>query len=298
MSPGAADVLELPGVLRLKQAVGINLGQKEPPGREICRMKYLALIVMLLCATEPAAAQYGVGPPAEAVKADPSAPPTPSACQMRLEPVAVFRPVPPLTGPGECGAADAVLLESVILPDKAQVAVTPPATLRCEMAEAVAIWIRQDVAPAALKLGAPLRGLDNFDSYECRSRNRIPGAMLSEHGRANALDVRALKLGNGKLIGLTDVNVAKAWREALRATACARFATVLGPGSDGYHEEHIHLDLAARRGGYKMCEWEVREPVKQAAGTEPQPVLQASARLEEPVPLPRPRAAPGRARAD
>ena len=56
----------------------------------------------------------------------------------------------------------------------------------------------------------------------------------------------------------------------LRASACARFATVLGPGSDGYHEEHIHVDLAERHGGYKMCEWDVREPVVEAQRTEPQ----------------------------
>jgi hypothetical protein len=35
---------------------------------------------------------------------------------------------------------------------------------------------------------------------------------------------------------------------------------VLGPGSDGYHEEHIHLDLEPRRNNYKICEWDVREP--------------------------------------
>ena len=150
----------------------------------------------------------------------------------------------------------------MILPDQAKVAIAPPATLRCAMAEAVALWLREDVAPAALKLGAPLRGLDNFNSYECRSRNRVHGATLSEHGRANALDVRALRLANGEVIGLTDVNVAKDWREALRASTCARFSTVLGPGSDGNHEEHIHVDLAERRGGYKMCEWDVREPVE------------------------------------
>ena len=249
-------------------------------------------MVMLLCATETAVAQYGAGPTKKVDKAEPSGPPAPSACQIRLALVAVFKPVPALTGPGECGAANAVLLESVTLPDRGTVAVAPPATLRCEMAEAVAGWLREDVAPAARKLGAPLRGLDNFDSYECRSRNRVAGAMLSEHGRANALDVRALKLGNGKLVGLTDVNVAKPWREALRATACSRFSTVLGPGSDGYHEEHIHLDLAARRGGYKMCEWEVNEPIKEVASTQPESGPQAAAKIEEPVPLPRPRPRP------
>ena len=251
---------------------------------ETCRVKGLVVIALVLCTTEPAAAQYGVVPATKATEAELQ----PSACQLRLAKVAMFKPLPVLAGPGECGAVDAVLLEWVILPDQAKVAVAPPATLRCAMAEEVALWLREDVAPAALKLGAPLRGLDNFDSYECRGRNRVRGATLSEHGRANALDVRALRLANGAVIDLTDVNVPKHWREALRGSVCARFSTVLGPGSDGNHEEHIHVDLAERRGGYKMCQWEVREPVKQAEKTEPDAEAKA-AKLEQPVPLPRPR---------
>jgi hypothetical protein len=192
----------------------------------------------------------------------------PTDCEMRLEKVAVFEPLHTLAGPGECGAADAVQLQSVIMPDKTKIAVAPPATLRCAMAEGVARWVREDVGPAALKLGSPLRSLDDFDSYECRGRNRVKGAMLSEHGRANALDVRGFKLADGKNIELTDVNIAKDWREQLRQSACARFTTVLGPGSDGYHEEHIHLDLAERRNGYRLCEWDVREPVVQTAKNE------------------------------
>jgi hypothetical protein len=233
---------------------------------------------------------YGSFPESVGAGAAPSAPQTPSACQLRLADVAVFKPIAVLAGPGECGAVDAVLLERVILPDQAKVAIAPPATLRCAMAEEVALWLREDVAPAALKLGAPLRGLDNFDSYECRGRNRVHGATLSEHGRANALDVGALRLANGEVIGLTDVNVAKDWREALRASACARFSTVLGPGSDGSHEQHIHVDLAERRGGYKMCEWEVRESAKLVEKTEPD-AEEHTAELQEPVPLPRPRPA-------
>ncbi len=97
----------------------------------------------------------------------------------------------------------------------------------------------------------------------------------------------AFKLANGEAIGLTDVNVAKDWREGIRASACARFSTVLGPGSDGYHEEHIHLDLAERRGGYTMCEWDVREAVRQAEKAEPQ--AEKAVPLSDPVPLPRPR---------
>jgi hypothetical protein len=229
---------------------------------------------------------YASFPQAEAV-----APAKPSACALRLAKVATFKPVPVLIGAGECGAMDAVILDGVVLPDRAKVIIAPPATLRCTMAEEIAAWLRDDIAAAALKLGAPLRGLDNFDSYECRGRNRVRGATLSEHGRANALDVRAFRLANGEMISLTDVNVAKAWRDGIRASACARFSTVLGPGSDGHHEEHVHVDLAERRAGYKMCEWDVREPAVFADRKErpAEAAASAPAPLSEPVPLPRPR---------
>jgi len=205
----------------------------------------------------------------------------------------VFKPLPTVVGPGECGAMDAVLLESVILLDEGKVTLAPAATLRCTMAEQMALWLREDVAPAAAIAGAQTRALEDYDSYECRGRNGVRGATLSEHGLANALDVRGFKLANGKTVELTDVNVAKDWRERLRASACARFHTVLGPGSDGNHEEHIHLDLAERHNGYKICEWDVREPVKQAEKAKPEAEQKAkpeaeqkAATLEQPVPLP------------
>ena len=75
------------------------------------------------------------------------APPTPSACQLRLAKVATFLSLGTLIGPGDCGAADAVQLQAVVLPDQTKVALTPPATLRCTMAEQVAGWLRDDVAP-------------------------------------------------------------------------------------------------------------------------------------------------------
>ena len=83
---------------------------------------------------------------------------------------------------------------------------------------------------------------------------------MSEHGKGNAIDIRAVRLGNGGVFDLTSAIVAKDFRERVRAAACSRFNTVLGPGSDSYHEGHIHLDLAQRSRGYKMCQWDVREP--------------------------------------
>src|SRR5690348_15668438 len=222
-----------------------------------------------------------------------AAPPTPSACQLRLAKVATFQSLGTLIGPGDCGAADAVQLQAVVLPDQTKVALTPPATLRCPMAEQVAGWLRDDVAPTLAESGPPLRVLDNFDSYECRGRNRVRAAALSEHGRADALDVRGFKLADGHQIDLTDISVAKDFRGKIRASACTRFSTVLGPGSDGYHEEHVHLDLAERRNGYKLCQWELREPPPppqaEAAPTGEETGEQAEAIAAGQVPLPRPR---------
>jgi hypothetical protein len=201
---------------------------------------------------------YASFPQSDAATAQ-AVPAAPSACQVSLAKVAEFQPLPVLVGPGDCGADNAVEMNAITLPDQSKVAVTPPAIMRCPMAQEIADWIRDDVVPT-LKGLQPLRGLDNLASYDCRGRNNVHAAKVSEHGRADALDVHDFKLADGRELGLTDVNVPKDWREAVRASACARFATVLGPGSDGYHEEHIHLDLEPRRNNYKICEWDVREP--------------------------------------
>jgi hypothetical protein len=180
--------------------------------------------------------------------------------------VAIAPSIPDIHGPGGCGGEDLVRLEAVVLADKRRVALTPAATLRCKMAMAIADWVRTDVAPLAAGLGSPLSALDNYDSYECRGRNRIVGAQLSEHGRANALDVRGFRLVDGRDIGLTDRTVPRELRETVLQSVCARFPTVLGPGSDWYHEEHIHLDLMERRNSsYRICQWNVWEPLPRIA---------------------------------
>jgi hypothetical protein len=202
----------------------------------------------------PAAAS----PPPPAASAKPAEPAPPSACRLRLTPeLAVAPSLPPLSGPNDCGADDVVRLEAVWLSNKTRVAVMPPATLRCEFAEAIVHWVREDVAPAVRALGSALNGIDNYASYDCRGRNRILGAKLSEHGRANALDVRSFRLADGKVVELTDGGVDREFRAALRGSACLRFHTVLGPGSDGYHENHVHVDLAQRRSGYRLCHWDL-----------------------------------------
>jgi hypothetical protein len=190
-------------------------------------------------------------------------------CGERLAKIAHYAPVLSRIGPGECGAVDLVRLDQIVMPDQSQVALNPAPTLRCGMAEELARFVHDDLGPAAAELGSPLASITDLDSYSCRTRDNIKGAKVSEHGKGNAIDINIVRLRNGGVFNLTDRLVSKAFRNRLRVAACARFMTVLGPGSDSYHAEHIHLDLAERSHSNRICQWDVLEPV--AAGSVPLP---------------------------
>ena len=204
----------------------------------------------------------------------------PTDCDLRLARIATVEPMPRLIGPGACGGADMVRMDAVLLPGDKRVAIEPATYLRCPMAEQFAAWVRETAAPGLDALGPALRRVETYDDYECRIRNRARNGKISEHAKGNAVDVRGFTLADGRFIALTDPAASKPLREELRRAACARFTTVLGPGADSNHESHIHLDLIQRRNGYRICEWDVREPVKPQV-----------AEAKVPLPAPRPAAA-------
>ena len=225
----------------------------------------IAALLALALAMDPRAVRAEPPPPAAAKPAvQPAMPAEPSECAQRLKGFAAFTPLPAISGPGECGGDDLVKLEAVTMPDRSRVTLAPPATLRCGMAEAVAQFVRSEVGPAAAELGGPLATLVTADAYDCRNRNRQQAAKISEHGRANALDIAAVKLTNRTTHVLTAAAVPEAFRARMRDAACRWFTTVLGPGSDAYHNEHIHLDRAERSRGYRLCQWDLNPPVAAA----------------------------------
>jgi hypothetical protein len=187
----------------------------------------------------------------------------PTPCFADLQSVAVAEPITLLNGTDVCIVDDMVRLKAIRLPGNRQIAVTPHAELRCPMAASLAAWVRDDLSVVLSEPG--LAGIVSYNAYECRSRNRIAGAKLSEHAKGNALDIRAFMLTDRKIVDPTSVYTDRVLRERIHATACARFTTVLGPGSDGYHEQHIHVDIAQRRNGFRTCLWQVREPAPVAA---------------------------------
>lgn len=138
-----------------------------------------------------------------------------------------------------CGLKDGVRVTSV-----SGVRLSQSATIDCATAKALNTWVDQVVQPA---YGGAVVELKIAAHYICRSRNNIKGAKVSEHGRGKAVDVSAFVLDNGKVLPVLG-GFNKTMRRVYKG-ACGLFGTTLGPGSDGYHEDHMHLDTASHRSG-------------------------------------------------
>ena len=118
-------------------------------------MRVYLTIAAVLAATATASAEQVPLPRPRPPGLASVASPEPSACQVELGSRAVFAALPPLVGPGNCGAPDVVRLEAVVLADHSRVAIVPPAVLRCTTAEAIVHWVRErlDVANGEIAEG-------------------------------------------------------------------------------------------------------------------------------------------------
>ena len=164
-------------------------------------------------------------------------------------------PAKEVDGRGSCGITYPLRVSAF---SAGSVAVGPNATLGCPLVDAVESWLRESVQPAAIAwYGAPVVAIRQISDYSCRSRNNIHGARLSEHAFGNALDVAGFVFEDGR-----EVTVKAGWHGSaqergflreVEATACQRFATVLGPGAP-YHGDHFHVDLA-RHGSARVSHY-------------------------------------------
>jgi hypothetical protein len=176
------------------------------------------------------------------------------ACVARLAQSGARAEAAPVIGNGACGAKSAIKL--LTLPGGLEVA--PPPTVTCGVAEALAKWAADSVTPESERhlFDAPKKILIGT-SYECRGRNRQPGAKLSEHAFANAVDVMGFEFRTRRAIPVAsraDESPESMFLGAVRAKACEHFTTVLGPGSDAAHGDHLHLDMRERKRGAKLCQ--------------------------------------------
>lgn len=154
-----------------------------------------------------------------------------------------------------CGADRAIALSTV-----AGIAVEPVVTVRCGMALAFAEWAQKVVAPMAkLYLDDEPTVIGTSGSYTCRFRRGGRNiAAFSQHAFANAIDVASISFKERKplQIRVPDENAEgeRLFQAAIRGGGCAFFTTVLGPMTNAAHADHLHFDMAERRGGFRLCE--------------------------------------------
>jgi hypothetical protein len=185
---------------------------------------------------------------------------TPAECRARLDARhAAFAFAPPVRE-GKCAVPLPVTLRSLAVGADV-VALPGEPTLDCRLAERLADWLGNVVEPLARHhLGAGLAAVETGPGYVCRNRNNAAAGKLSEHATGNALDIAAFVLRDGRRVPVRPperLSAAEAaFLAALRTTACGYFLTVLGPGSDAAHAEHLHVDLGrhGRSTNYRICE--------------------------------------------
>ena len=139
------------------------------------------------------------------------------------------------------------------------VALKPAATLACPIVSVLDRWIADSVQPAAQRwFGARVVEIKQISAYSCRGMNGNPNAHISEHAFGNALDIAAFTLADGRRISVKDgwhgLPEEQGFLRDVQGAACQQFNTVLAPGSNQYHYDHIHVDLMRRASGRVICE--------------------------------------------
>ena len=213
----------------------------------------MALIILAMtlslsgCIDAPRPSRPAVSRPALAtpplISADPAAL---RQCVGRLDRiVARYTLLPDRDFGNGCSALGAVQLNDI------GVRVANLGAMTCGLAESFTRWAQVDLQTAARDhLGSRVVRVETMGSYACRNVNGAATGKLSEHARANAVDIGAFVLADGRRItvkGDWDAdNDAAAFLRTIRAAACQRFTTVLSPDYNALHHDHLHFDLGGR----------------------------------------------------
>ena len=182
-----------------------------------------------------------------------------NAClaQRRVQPSEWIALASEVDGPGICGLTKPFKVTAL---QGGAVAFNATATLDCPMVAELDAWLADVVQPAAqARFGQNVAQINSMGSYACRGMNNQRGAQLSEHSFGNALDIGGFVLADGRQITLVNDwwrgdDQARAFLMDVHRGSCGHFTTVLSPGSNAFHYNHIHVDLAQHgRSGRHIC---------------------------------------------
>ncbi|MCY0096244.1 extensin family protein [Hoeflea ulvae] len=178
-------------------------------------------------------------------------------CEAELRKLgAVFDRIDPVSGENGCGIDAPYSIEQVI----AGVTLSPASQLRCDTALALAKWTSRVLVPAtsALPGDVALTTINHGSAYVCRRRNNLATGKMSEHSIGNAIDIVSFGFKGRDPVAVSpragSGTMEEAYQRAVRGGACLYFTTVLGPGTNDSHANHLHLDIIERTRGYRLCE--------------------------------------------
>lgn len=160
-----------------------------------------------------------------------------------------FSPLPDKYYGAGCSTLGTVQLSS-LKSDDAKLALTNLGPVTCPLAETFAGWARFGADRAAQQiLGSPIVKIETMGSYNCR--NVAGSGRRSAHATANAIDVSGFVLADGRRITVSgnwndQSPKVRRFFQAIHASACKRFGTVLGPAYNAAHRDHLHLELGGR----------------------------------------------------
>ena len=216
------------------------------------RRRSLFLILVLTAALAACSVPWKPQRPAWRTQAE-------HAClaQKRVEPSAYVALANEVDGPGICGLTRPFKVTAL---QGGAVTFNATATLDCPMVAELDQWLTDIVQPSAqARFGQKVIQINSMGSYACRGMNNQTGAQLSEHSFGNALDIGGFVLADGRQITLVQdwwrgEEQARAFLMDIHRGSCERFSTVLSPGSNAFHYNHIHVDLAMHgRSGRRIC---------------------------------------------
>ncbi len=201
-------------------------------------------------------------PPRPDTPAVPSAPAEPQAtkveapksdgCVENLTAMGVRFETRPAIQENSCTVENPVMVSSL----PGDVALSPSSLMTCGTAESLVRWIKEIVVPEAdRQLKAKPTKLLIGTSYQCRSQRS--GGKMSEHATGQALDIMGLEFGTRAPLAIafqTKGSTEEAFQSAIQKGACPIFTTVLGPGADADHADHLHVDMRVRKGDFRICQ--------------------------------------------
>jgi hypothetical protein len=153
-----------------------------------------------------------------------------------------------------CELSGAIKLASVSTPF-GDVSLSSKPIMLCSFGRQFSGWVRDIAAPLTLGYtGQRLAEVETGSAFVCRSRYDKPGLIPSEHAKGDAIDIVSFVLADNRRVLVKQQN--SDLIHALRMTACGYFTTVLGPGADAAHAEHLHFDsgMHGATPNYRICE--------------------------------------------